>query len=90
MSKYTVRYGRVVNLGKFETARIEIEDTFDTENVPDKRDALMLLARQVEGYAHLRNQYPTLFIPGHNLEQPVKLKHKPTFIPRIVSKGVKY
>ena len=90
MSKYTVRYGRAVNLGNYETARIEIEDTFESENVPDKRDALMLLARQVEGYAQLRKQHPTLFISGGNLEQPAKLKHKPTFIPRIVSKGVKY
>jgi hypothetical protein len=86
MSKYTVRYGRAVNLGNYETARIEIEDTFESENVPDKRDALMLLARQVEGYAHLRKKNPTLFIPGGNLEQPMKLLHKPIFVSRVVKR----
>ena len=86
MSRYIDRYGRAVNLGNYETARIEVEEEFETENVPDKRDALMLLARQVEGYAHLRKQNPTLFIPGGNLEQPMKLLHKPIFVPRVVKR----
>ena len=63
---FTLRYGRVVNLGNYESVRIELEQSFD-ETVP-KDQALEMLARRVEGYAQLRKKNPNLWIPRSEME----------------------
>jgi len=64
--RYTLRYGRVVNLGNYESVRIELEQSFD-ETVP-KDQAIEMLARRVEGYAQLRKKNPNLWIPRSEME----------------------
>lgn len=46
MSKYTVRYGRVVNVSGYESARIELEEEFDSAQLPDRKDAIIILAHE--------------------------------------------
>ena len=65
MSKFSVRYGRTIRLGDYQSARIEIEEEFDSQNI-DKQDALYLVARMVEGYAQARLKYPDLFLRVRN------------------------
>ena len=63
---YTFRYGRTVNLGNYESARIELEQSFD-ETMP-KDHVLELLARRVEGYAQMRKKNPDLWVPRSEME----------------------
>jgi len=65
MTRFSVRYGRTIRLGDYQSARIEIEEEFNSENI-DKQDALYLVARMVEGYAQARLKYPDLFLRVRN------------------------
>jgi len=67
MTKFSVRYGRTVRLADYQSARIEIEEEFDSQNI-EKQDALYLVARMVEGYAQARLKYPDLFFRVRNNE----------------------
>ena len=69
MSGYTFRYGRNVNLGNYESARIELEESFD-ETMP-KDHALELLARRVERYVQLRKKNPDLWVPPLEMEATI-------------------
>jgi hypothetical protein len=53
---YTLRYGRTVNLGHYESARIELEEVFDA-TVP-RDQALKELAGRVEEWAENRKKNP--------------------------------
>ena len=53
---YRLRYGRTVNLGHYESARIELEEVFDA-TVP-RDQALTELAGRVEEWAENRKKNP--------------------------------
>lgn len=53
---YSVRYGRTVNLGHYESCRIELEQQFD-EATPQNQ-ALQILAGRVEEWAENRKRSP--------------------------------
>jgi hypothetical protein len=63
---FAFRYGRTVNLGNYESCRIELEQSFD-ETMPNDH-ALELLARRVEGYAQMRKKNPDLWVPRSQME----------------------
>jgi hypothetical protein len=54
MSMFSVRYGRTVRLADYQSARIEIQEEFDSDNT-DKDDALYLVARMVQGIRSYRD-----------------------------------
>jgi hypothetical protein len=63
---YKLRYGRTVNLGNYESCRIELEETYDESMPRDK--ALENLARRIEGYGQLRKKHPDLWVPKAEME----------------------
>jgi hypothetical protein len=65
---YRIRYGRTVNLGNYETCRIELEEEFNTDEPHDREDAIMHVARMVEAWATLRRKYPKRFLPPTDME----------------------
>jgi len=66
MTTYRIRYGRTVNLGNYETARLELEEQFNDADMPDRRDAMIQVAKMVEGYAQARKKHPELFAGSTN------------------------
>jgi len=63
---FSLRYSRTVNLGNYESAKIELEQEFD-ESI-GKDAALEQLARRVEGYAQMRKKNPALWVPRPEME----------------------
>ena len=69
---YSLRFGRTVNLGNYESAKIELEQEFD--ECISKDHALEQLARRVEGYAQNRKKNPDLYNPYARPEMEVKMR----------------
>ena len=65
MTTYKIRYGRNIKLGDYEMCRVEIEEEFDEKNMPDRQEALMQVARMVEGFVIFRKKYPHKFVTGN-------------------------
>jgi hypothetical protein len=52
---------RPVNIAGYESARIELEEEFVSAQVPDRKDAIVILAHEVERQATLRKCHPEVF-----------------------------